>query len=211
MASYNIQPSKRGTNPDRLTDKQQVFVVEYLRDNEMNARKAAEKAGYKGAASAWKLLGTPTVAKAIGKAIYERIHECKIEAAQVLRQLSAALYLDPLELFEDNGDGTFKVRSLSEVPPHIRRCITKLKCKTRTYETKDGEVTTETYVEVELMSKDAALSLAMRHLGLIEDSRSKGAGGEPVTIDLIMNLLASVEERTNVIDGTVIERTAEKL
>lgn len=209
MPSSLIQPTARGGNVDRLNPAQRMFVEYILADPQFNPTAAAERAGYKHASqAATKLMKQPTIRAAIGKALYERIHECKIEAAQVLRHLAEALYLDPMELFEVVGGGVFKVKSLDEVPPHIRRCITKLKGRTKTYTDREGGETTETFIEIELMSKDACLALAMKHLGL--SGNDKQDVNVNVTGDVLMTLLGQVESMdSKVVDGSVIEKSLE--
>ena len=203
MGSALIKPSKRGTRPDRLTSKQLIFVEEYLADSEMNGARAARKAGYiDHNSTATKLLNNPKVAHAIGKAIRDRMMECKLEAADVLRHLRTALYLDPLDLFESGEDGSYKVRNLEDIPIEVRRCITEIESKT----TIDRHGNMLPYLKIKLMSKDSALSSAMKHLGLVEPD---GAVNINLGASLIDDMLEQVENERLVIDGKVIEREAE--
>lgn len=181
----------------KLNAKQKLFVECYLADNEMNATKAAKKAGYTGTAAAAKLMLHPGVQAEIGKAIKLRIDECRIEASSVLRHLQNALYLDPLDLFEPSEDGSFRVRSLEDVPVEVRRCVTKLKAKTVV----DQEGNATTYVEIELMSKDKAMELALRHLGLLNDKKEVTVKPGEAILDA---LLEAVEDSSLVIDANVV-------
>ena len=194
MSSKKIQPSKRGSSGKDLTPNQRLFVECLLADEKFNANQAAKKAGYKNPAHAsGVLLSKPSIAAIIGKAIYQRSEKMGLKAEDVLQHLANVLYLDPIEVFESCGDGAFRVKSLDEIPPHIRRCITKLKCRTKT-----TEETTESFIEIELMSKDAALPLVMKHLGIL------GVDGSPVNVnigqDIISAMLKQVEEERRVID-----------
>lgn len=209
MGSTRMQPRKQGVaDKTRLNPMQRMFVEALLADPKFNATAAAKKAGYRSpAAMGNKLVKNKVVQAWIGKAINERIREYKLDAKSVLQHLTTALFLDPLDLFEPaEKAGVYRVRSLDEVPQEIRRCISKIKCKTRT--DKKGNV--DTYVEIELMSKDAALPLALKHLGLI------GPDGGPVTninVEgniLIEQLLQQVEQERNVIDTKFIESKGEE-
>ena len=83
----------------------------------------------------------------------------------------------------------------------MRRCVTKIKQKVRVM----GDGGEEVYTEVELMSKDAALQAAMKHLQLFgQDASMPGAVG----IDLSALLARLEERRNNTVDGDVIKRAA---
>jgi hypothetical protein len=113
-----------------------------------------------------------------------------------------ALFLDPINVFEPTGNGTYLVKDLEDIPEEIRRCITKIKCKTRS----TGNDTTETVIEIEFMSKDAALQAAMKHLGLVE------VDGTQVNVNVAGNILSTllteVEQNKLVIDTDFIESKA---
>lgn len=215
MSSTLVKPTKRGVNPKRLTDKQRLFCAEYIADDQMNGAKAAKRAGYKTPyVDASKLLKNPLVAATIGKALSERLAGCELKATEVLKHLAAALFLDPLELFEKSpgNNGVYQIKDLEKVPAFVRRCITKFKCKSKTYEV-NGEEITESYVEVELMSKDAMMALAMKHLGLA------GADGVNFNVNvnqtILVRLLDMVEGEARavkplVVDAGHIERKAEE-
>lgn len=193
-----MQPKKIGANPDRLTPNQRLFCEYLLADPQFNGTAAARAAGYKNPGiAASKLMKSKPVRATIGKAIMERIREVKLEQKDVLEHLATALFLDPLELFERTDRGAYVVRDLSEVPEQIRRCITKLKCRT-----KENKGQREIWIEIELMSKDAALPLAMKHLGI--------AGADSVTVDVggdvLLNLLKQVEQDRRTVDADFIRR-----
>ena len=194
-----MQPKKIGANPDRLTPNQRLFCEYLLADPQFNGTAAARAAGYKNPGiAASKLMKSKPVRATIGKAIMERIREVKLTQKDVLEHLATALFLDPLEMFERTERGAYVVRDLDDVPERIRRCITKLKCRTK----EDRSGRKETWVEIELMSKDQALPLAMKHLGI--------AGSDSVTVDVggdvLLNLLKQVEQDRRVIDVDYIRR-----
>jgi hypothetical protein len=200
VSSSLVQPKRRGPNPNRLTDKQRVFIAEYLCQDEMNGTKAARAAGYRNpSVAAVRLLKHPLVCKAIGKAIYDRIQRTELTADAVLDHLRAALFLDPVEFFEPGANG-YLVRDLSKIPPEIRRCIKKFKIKA----TENPDGTTTTQIEVETMDKDSILPLAMKHLGLV-DERFKVDHG----FDLSRVLPALLEQMESQDDGVVDDSVIE--
>lgn len=197
MTTRKIKPRSRGGNAETLTIKQRVFVEELMADENFNATKAAKKAGYTSPSAPAKLLGQPTVQAIIGKALQARITRCQLTADAVLEHLATALFLDPLQLFERTPDGSYVVRTLEDVPEKVRRCITKIKQRTRII----GE-DTETYLEVDLMSKDSALVNAMKHLMLVSPEQNMNVNVNGVDLK---SLLERVENERNVIDGHVID------
>lgn len=199
MSSKRIQPSKRGASDKDLTPNQRLFVESLLADEKFNATRAAKAAGYKNPSHAvTQLLSKPAIAAIIGKAIYKRSEKLGLKAEDVLEHLANVLYLDPIELFEQGDDGSFRVKTLDEIPAHIRRCITKLKCKVRT-----TDIGSESYIEIELMSKDQALPLVMKHLGII--SPEGNAVNVNVGQDIVAALLRQVEQDRRVIDTQFVE------
>jgi len=203
MSSRRLNPTSRGADITKLTPMERMFIEELLADEQFNLTAAARKAGYKQPSTmANRLISRPAIRKILGKALQERITRCRLTADEVLEHLRNALFLDPLDLFERTEEGGYVVRSLEDVPLKVRRCITKLKQRTRYV----GE-SVETYLEVELMSKDAALVNAMKHLMLVNPDPA--AMNVNVGVDL-RGLLEQVEQdRKNVIDGNVIKRMAE--
>jgi len=137
------------------------------------------------------------VQKYLGYVLEQRRQRRELEANEVLDHLRNALFLDPLDLFDQDG-GVCRMKELSEVPEHVRRCITKLKVKQR--ELANG---TETTLELELMSKDAAMTNALKHLGLIRPDGTAvniNVRGEPSNADL----LEEAEYERKVIDAEFI-------
>lgn len=202
MGSKKVQPTTRGTNLAALVPKMRLFVEEILASENFDATAAARKVGYaQPAMRAKQLLADKRIQRALGKALQERITRCQLTADEVLEHLRNALFLDPLDLFERAEGGGYLVRSLEDIPVHVRRCITKIKQRQRIV----GEGV-EIYIEVELMSKDNALQAAMKHLGLLSgDGQINLNVG---TLDLA-ELLERVESnRNNIVDARVIERIA---
>lgn len=183
MSTSLVDPKRRGRKLNKLTTAQQTFCHEMAADPQFNGTAAARKAGYKHPPQAAnKLLNTRAVQAYLGKVLHERQERCQLTADEVLEHLGEALFLDPLELFSSNPEGTITVKSLDDVPIAVRRCITKIKSKKRV--TQDGA--TETTLEIELMSKDAAMTNAMKHLGLLSPDGTNvnlNVGGSSIDFD----------------------------
>jgi len=104
--------------PPKLTDKQQRFCDEYLKD--LNATQAAVRAGYS-KKTAQKIgsenLSKPVIALYIGQLKAERCAETKIDAAWVLRK-SVKLHdrcMAPGEEFNASGAG----KALDLIGKHV--------------------------------------------------------------------------------------------
>lgn len=89
----------------KLTDKQELFAREYLKD--LNATQAAIRAGYSGK-TARKIgsenLTKPDVAERIAELKGERCEEVGIDAAYVLRRLVEIDQMDVLDILLPNGE-----------------------------------------------------------------------------------------------------------
>src|SRR5690242_15197692 len=95
----NPGPGKRRGRPARtITDKQAVWIAEYLKD--MNGARAAQAAGYScPAVAAAKLLNPalyPHVVQAVEAALAKKREDCRIEARRIVEELSHIAFLDPL-------------------------------------------------------------------------------------------------------------------
>ena len=203
-----IEPRKYGANKKAkgVTMQQELFVQELVADPLMSPKRAAINAGYKdtnAAVQANALLKHPVIQQMVGKALSDRLNRTKIEQDDVIRFLYNALMLDPLELF-DSEDGTLTMKQLHEIPVEIRRLITKIEATTRQIE----EEVSETRIKIEWVSKELALQLCMRHLGLLGDTTQKIGVEVNVNQQLVMQLRQAVEEKSRVIDSDAIARMA---
>lgn len=185
--------------PSSLTVKERMFCEEVAADQQFSLKNAAEKAGYSNPSQAAnKLMRKREIHNYLMDVLKDRVQRCKLTADDVLAVLRDVLYLDPLDLFEPTSKGAFQVKTLDNIPDHVRRCITKLKCRTR--HTRDGD--TETYIEIELMSKDAALVNAMKHLGLLQGDgiNVNVNAGQVINFDELCN----PPEREDVVEGKIV-------
>lgn len=101
-------PKKKALQTDDgLTDKQRLFIAEYLKDK--NATQAYLRAGYKNNpdvadSSAHRLLGNPRIANAIRQAMNRIEKRVMIAAENVLIELGKIAFADPRKVFAENGD-----------------------------------------------------------------------------------------------------------
>jgi phage terminase small subunit len=147
-----------------VTPKQAAFVREYLID--LNATQAAIRAGYSAKTAEQqgpRLLGNAGVSAAIAEAQQARANRLEITADRVLQELARIAFFDPRKLLKDDGEPV----PLQELDDDTAAAIGGLETATERERGEDGGMT---YVrKYKIVSKDAALGLAMRHLGMLKD------------------------------------------
>jgi len=138
-----------------MRDKQRRFVEEYLKD--LNATQAAIRAEYKGDPNTVgpRLLVNVGVQKAIAARMKERGRRTEVTQDRVLLELARIAFADPRKLFGDDG----KLRTISELDDDTAAAVASMEVLAGG----DGAATT---VKVRLVDKGAALTNAMRHLGM---------------------------------------------
>jgi len=107
----------------KLTDKQQRFVEEYLRD--LNATQAAIRAGYSAKTAdsqAVQLLRKTQVQEAIAAGKRERSEKTAIDATYVLNRLVEIDQMDVLDILDDDGH----MRPVSQWPKVWRTTLSGL-------------------------------------------------------------------------------------
>lgn len=159
MPSKKVSLTDFGSN--KINDKQKLFVLEYLVD--LSPTKAAKRAGYS-SANAGKLMSNPEVRKAIGKALKQILVEPYMSAKELVAQLHHIMYLDPLHFLDQGEAGDITLRDMELIPEPIRKCITKMKIRKRTYT--DG--TAETTYDLEFFSKEKAADMLAKYYKLYE-------------------------------------------
>lgn len=165
----------------RLTDKQKRFVTEYLLD--LNATRAAERAGYKDPNIGRQLITKNNVSAAIQKAIAERESRTEITQDRVLTEYARIGFFDPRKLFDDDGNP----KPISQLDDDTAAAISQLDVDTVVSE--DG---TTTYTKKYRFSdKLRALEMTGRHLGMFD-----GKGGAVDTLarlDEVLRMIGGVE------------------
>jgi Terminase small subunit len=157
---------KRRGRPRRITDKQLVWINEYVID--MNGARAARVAGFKHPDVAGaKLLNPdkyPLVAIEVRKALAEKELRAEKKADDVLRYIHAAMWFQPLHYFLPGEDGGWFIDpdKVDALPPYIGCLIEEMEL--RKIVVGAGENRQEvTRLWVRLVSKTAAMTLAAKH------------------------------------------------
>lgn len=158
-----------------LTPRQQRFAEEYLVD--LNGKRAAIRAGYspKGAeVTASKLLIVPKVAAAIAKAQAKRAERTHITQDRVLQELARIAFFDIRRLYHDNGT----LKRPNELDDEAAAVLSAVEVT----ETMSGEESALlTTKKAKVFDKGTALTLAMRHLGMLNDKMAHtGPDGGPI-------------------------------
>ena len=161
-----------------LTPKQQAFVREYLVD--LNASAAYRRAGYtSGNANVTgpRLLANVRIQAELAKHMAARSEKVELTAEQVLRVIKTAAFLDPLQLFAEDGT----LLPLSRMPEAARRAIAGLEVEETFAGSGKDRVWTGYLKKIKLVSKEGTLTLAGRHLGMFVDKKElSGPNGGPI-------------------------------
>lgn len=148
-----------------LTAKQARFVDEYLID--LNATQAAIRAGYS-ARNADKigsqLLGKTRVAEQIQSAMKAREKRTHITQDRVLQELARIAFFDIRRLY--NEDGTMKLPH--ELDDEAAAVLAGVDVSTTSVGGDESPLSIITK-KAKVFDKGAALTLAMRHLGMLTD------------------------------------------
>jgi phage terminase small subunit len=174
-----------------LTEKQRIFVSEYLR-NGGNGSAAAVAAGYAAESArvtASRMLRHPEIASRIaaGKErqngrVEGMLGEDVITPERVLTEVARIAYSDPLHALAEDGTP----RTLKDIPEATRRAISKIKVRI------DNEGAR--IVEFAFWDKPKGLEMLGKRLGLFRDKvELTGEGGEPLQI--VVNTYKDGEEK----------------
>lgn len=166
-----------------LTAKQERFVQEYLID--LNATQAAIRAGYseKGAeVRGSELLRNRKVAEAVQAAMSAREQRTHITQDRVLQELARIAFFDIRRLY--NADGSIKKPSeLDDEAAAVLAGVDVVEMQGGAEVSEDGAVRHVPMFtkKAKVFDKTSALTLAMRHLGMLKDKvEMTGRDGGPV-------------------------------
>lgn len=155
----------------KLTDKQELFCMEYLAD--LNATKAAQRAGYseKTAHSiGHENLIKPEIQDRIAELKKERNERVELTSDEVLVELRNFAFSDITETLE------LTVSQIKELPPEVRRLITQYKKVTRKIlGDGDSQTVVDETIELKFVDKMKAFEMLNRHMGLYEKDNSQGS------------------------------------
>lgn len=144
----------------RLTVKQERFVEEYCKD--FNATQAAIRAGYSTKTAnriASENLSKLDIKKAIDERIKERKEKLEITEKEIIAELAKIAFSDVAKLYEPN----FELKDIATLPNELTASIKEIV----KIETEKG-----TRVAAKLYSKESALELLGKHLGMWKADQS---------------------------------------
>ena len=205
--------TKANKSNDILTNKQLLFVKEYLVD--LNASAAAVRAGYSKKTSyeiGYENLRKPQIQNSISKALEERKERVELQADDVLKVIKNSLTYDIRKFFDESGQMK-KITNLDERSASVISSIDVVKKKRS-----NGKGFDEV-VKLKLNDRLRAAELGGRHLGLfknIHDLRSIGekmdfSTNDPDTLRLQISKLTDAELEELIIETTAtIENTESK-
>jgi phage terminase small subunit len=161
-----------------LTAREKRFVEEYQVD--LNGKESAIRAGYSARTAnkiAYELLQRPVVHEALKAAIDARSHRTQITQDRVLQELARVAFFDPRKLLR--ADGTPK--PVNELDDDTAAALVGMDV----LEEWSGQGADRTQVgmtkKLKLPNKVEALSLAMKHLGMLRERvEHSGPNGAPL-------------------------------
>lgn len=169
----------KGEPGARLTNKQRVFIDEYMRD--FNGTQAAIRAGYS-PKTASVIASENLVKPNLQAEIERRIAERSMGSSEVLTRLAEHARGD-IGDFMDISSMAFQIDLEAAKEKGITHLIKKVKMRTTTTLSKDG-VETETHdIELELYDAQAALVQLGRYHKLFTDKMEVARKLYQVTID----------------------------
>ena len=170
----------------RLTNRQQRFVEEYLRDWDTAA--AAVRAGYSERSAQGvgaRIRGLPQVCKAIEAAMAQRSRRMEITQDRVALELARLAFADMRDFVAWGGEGEVRLRPSKALTPDQAACVSEI------------VETPGKGVRVKLFGKTQALAALSRHLKekAREEEDGRGASGpQPVTVVTWMPFPKPMEE-----------------
>lgn len=168
-----------------MTPKQSRFVDEYLID--LNATQAAIRAGYSprtAGAQGEALLKNPEIARLVKFEMDERAKRTKVTADRVIEELGKIAFFDIRKAFRPDGT----LMSVDEMDPDARAVITSL--DVTDLHDREGAPTGR-MSKIKLADKIGALTLLMRHLGLLNDKLKVQGDAENPLVMLIREVQGS--------------------
>ena len=177
---------------DALTERRKAFVQEYLVD--LNASKAAIRAGYRNPQAGAGLLEDPLVLFALDRAISARLARVQLRQDAVVDELSL-LATSTHEHYYVNGKG--EVAPKPGAPYGCMRAIQTIKRRIHRKRDADGNIVEESFdVEYKLYDKVASLKLLGQHMGMKFNDRVEvtGEGGGPILTRVVRQVVDAVAD-----------------
>lgn len=181
----NRRNSARDKN--KLTDKENRFVIEYLRD--YNGLQAAIRAGYSEATAgqiAYELLHRERVRNKIDEHEKDLATRFLVSRERLMKELSIAGYADMAD-YVDVEDGQVSIKDFKDLPPQITRAIKKIETNKTVRIIRDnkgkptGEEVEHVTTKLELHDGLKAKELMGKEVGMFKDRvEHTGADGQPL-------------------------------
>lgn len=149
----------------KLTDKQAIFVREYLCD--LNATQAAIRAGYSAKTAQWigpQLIGKTHVSRAIQEAMDTRSTKIEVTADRVLQELAKISFSDIRKLFDSEG----RLLPVHMLPDGIAESVASVEVVTSRIPGTDP-VEVEYTSKIKFWDKKGSLELLGKHLVLFTE------------------------------------------
>jgi hypothetical protein len=159
------------------------FAYEYLVD--LNRVNALKRAGYRGSEGVLKgvgfrLMRDPKVREIIREAQRERLKRASLTQDKVLAELMRIGFLDPGELFDEQG----RLLHISMMPKDVRKAIASIEVVTYTVPSKDEPAVVEYTHKIKFSPKDKALDTLTRHINVRDAFPQKVEMAAPEGIDV---------------------------
>jgi|SRR6185503_13120087 len=166
----------------RLTDKQAMFVQEYIVD--LNATQAAIRAGYSEESASvigCENLTKPYIQAAVQKAMDLRSERVQITADRVLVELAKIGFADVRDMFTDSD----QIKCVKNLPDDIAAAVQSIEIVTRPDGVdENGDKTVEHIHKIKLADKKSSLELLGKHLKLFADRiEHTGKDGAPIEVE----------------------------
>jgi len=148
------------------TERARIFVLEYLVD--LNATAAAERAGYSKRSAkqiGHALLQQPEIQEQVKQAMQERARRTEITHDRVLMELARVAFFDIRKLYHEDG----RLKAPHELDDDTAAAVAQLESFEEFSGRGEDRESTGMTRKAKAFSKDAALALAMRHLGMLND------------------------------------------
>lgn len=148
----------------KLTPKQALFVVEYLKD--LNQVQAAIRAGYSEASAennAHRLMEVEGIKQAIASATAKRLNDLEITNERILRELACIAFINAKSFYDDHGN----LKPVSQWTDEMGAAVGSIETILKNAEAGDGII--DRVFKFRKWSKEKALEMLMKHRGMLED------------------------------------------
>jgi phage terminase small subunit len=165
----------------KITQKQKVFVAEYLVD--LNATQAAIRAGYSEKTASRigpELLGKTCVSEAVQEAMKHREKRTEITQDRVLAQYANMAFFDLRTLYREDGS----IKPVTEWPDEAAAAVAGMESVEF-----GGDDSPGILKKIRLVDKRAALADIGKHLGMfVERHEVSGPSGGPIQVADLANM-----------------------